>query len=190
MNRIRRTLLLVTAVVMVTMIAGCSYYGDEVVEDAATGYTNDERKDAFVDHYEWDLDENNRRIDIREIDGIRVNRYGGYTGRGVPHRFAITVKDAEMVQECDLPDDAKFVDVEFTLVIHPGIEDITIGNNYDGYDWVYYFKDAEERVYYRTLIVPELDPKNKHFYRDSSDGRIYDKSSKEPVQGFWYPKGS
>lgn len=190
MNRIRRTLLLVTAVVMVMMIAGCSYYSDEVAEGDAEGFTNAEREDAFVNHFEWDLDENNRRIDIREIDGIKVNRYGGFTGRGVPARFSVTLKGAEMVQECNVPADAKFVDVEFTLVIHEGIEDIEIENYYQGYDSVYYFKDAEERVYYRTFLVPELDPKNRYFYRDSSDGRIYDKSSKEPVQGFWYPKES
>ncbi len=182
--------MVVTAVVMVMMIAGCSFYSDEVGEGEAKGYTNAEREDAFVDHFEWDLDENNRRIDIREIDGIKVNRYGGFTGRGVPHRFTVTVKGAEMVQECELPADAKFVDVEFTLVIHEGITNITIENNYDGYDPVYYFPDADERVYYRAFIVPELDPKNKHFYRNSSDGRIYDKSSKEPVLGLWYPKES
>ena len=188
MNSMKKALLVVTAVVMVMMIAGCTMYGDPVGDGEAKGYTNAERQKAFAEVFEWDGDMNNRRIDIREIDGIKVNRYGGFTGRGVPHRFGVTLKDAEMVQECELPADAKFVDVEFTLVIHEGIELMTIEYYYDGYDPVYYYKDAEERVYYRFFLVPELDPKNKYFYRDDKDGKIYQKSSKELVPGLWYPE--
>ena len=68
------------------------------------------------------------------------------------------------------------------------VRELELSYNYDGYDFGGYYKDANERIFYRIHLVPELDPNNKNFYKSETDGKIYKKDSNELVPGLWYPE--
>ena len=188
MKRLQRIRLAIVSLVLVAVLSACSMYSIDVSEGSAVGIANEEKKDAFLSEYVWDGNEDHMRIDVREIDGIKVTRYGGFRGKGFPCPFFVSIEGLDRIQETSLQPSVEERDLYFTLVINDQIRELELSYNYDGYDFGGYYKDANERIFYRIHLVPELDPNNKNFYKSETDGKIYKKDSNELVPGLWYPE--
>ncbi|MBO4627100.1 MAG: hypothetical protein J5645_03930 [Lachnospiraceae bacterium] len=188
MKRLQRILLAIVSLTLVAVLSACTMYNVDVAEGGAHGIANEERKDAFLQEFVWDGNEDNMRIDVREIDGVKVTRYGGFSGRGFPCPFCVSIEGLELLQETEIQPGVEERDLYFTLVINDQIRDFNLSYNYDGYDFGCYYKDTKERIFYHIHLIPELDPNNKYFYKSESDGKIYKKDTNEPVTGLWYPE--
>jgi hypothetical protein len=181
----RRIYRIIPVLMLLFLIGGCTFalcYSEMVTEGSWSAALYRDGKEAFVYKYEWDGTEEGLRIEPDEVEGCLVTRYGGFYGRGLPMAFYITIPDAEVVSESDIPADAHVDDLTFTMVISKNIIEIYAGD----LERFFYLEDEDGNVsYYRLLVDVELDPDNTSFYM--KDDRLYEKDSEgdREVQGIY-----
>lgn len=131
-----------------------------------------------------------------KYDGIPIKRIGGYYGKGVPTPFSISLADIYM----NAPEGS-----EYDCVFSGDIDDLAHGENYIVEDIVFHLnigKHVEEIQYvdmdnyyphinddnsitfYRPVVSVTCSEKNKFFYSDN--GKLYNKSNDELIDGFAY----
>ena len=188
-KRITYILLSIWFLCVACLLAGCDSYTEEATEGAWKARISSDSHKAFVYSYTWDGTEEGMRMEApEEIAGCKVERYGGFYGRGVPMQFAIELPDAYLMEKSLLPEDAELQVLTFTLVIRKGITNITISSVSENYCYSVQNEDGS-MSYYEVRIKPELDPENTKFtmYFD----RVWEKDYKEQelsnkVEGFYY----
>ena len=132
---------------MLTMLTGFLTDQRRNLSRLSVQIANEEKKDAFLSEYVWDGNEDHMRIDVREIDGIKVTRYGGFRGKGFPCPFFVSIEGLDRIQETSLQPSVEERDLYFTLVINDQIRELELSYHYDGYDFGGYYKDAHERTF-------------------------------------------
>lgn len=194
------------ALLFLTLILYISVYPNE---EAAIQYRERAEKDGFyiainkianccfVGSYDCDKYSENMEITIPDYyDDMPVKRVGGYSGRGVPAPFAISVaglymnapEDSEFdavytgdIHNFGFDEDYTVENLEFTLNIGKNID--TIANvRMDGY---YPHINADGSVtFYHPVVNINCSEDNEHFY--SKNGKLYVKETNELVTDFAY----
>ena len=87
-----KRILIVLTLLCFSLLCGCSmHYGESTIDkDNITFYPSRVNKVCFAGKYYWDSNFGNTIINIPDkVDGYKVTKLGGYTGRGVPTPFWI-----------------------------------------------------------------------------------------------------
>lgn len=171
------------------VLSGCDAYTEETTEGSWAARLSPETQKAFVYSYVWDGTEEGLRVEAPEkIAGCKVERYGGFYGRGVPMQFWIDIPGSTLIEKSSLPEDAEITTLTFTLVIRKGITDIRLSSAMETEYYSVLNKDGTAS-YYEVRITPELDPENTKYaiYLDKLWEKDYDEKELEnEVYGFYY----
>ena len=174
----------------------CFNYNRSVMENNLYFTCNDLGNCAFVSSYQWDGTDEKKTITIpNEVGENKVTRLGGYSGRGCPEPFLISLTDdyritidGEKIYSFNSEDELdtwgfeyEIENVRFTLNIGKGINKVV---NVDMSN--YYPKENEKGkvILYHPVVYIECDEDNRTFY--SKDGKLYYKSNDELVNDFAY----
>lgn len=182
---------------------GCSFsdtslfYSSEGNVDGFLIATNTFANCAFVSQYDCTNYVDNRIITVPdEYDGIPITRLGGYSGRGLPGPFHISVANLYMnapegskfdavylgnLDDHEFAEEYRIEYLSFRLMIGKNIEEIV----YVDMD-VYYphINDDGSITFYHPVVYIVCSEENEHFY--SKDGMLYDKETNELITEFEY----
>ena len=177
----------------------CSLSYDHInnaIGDFDVGYSESMNK-AFLASYNWDGSEERMNIVVPDsYNGAVINGLGGYTGRGLPSAFSISLSDEAKKQLCpdatdwyyasnttDIPD-TEVQYLRFQLHINENINEIK-NLSMGGILLASYNENGEERysVFVLTCFVI-CDDANEMFY--SSNGKLYYRKNNELVEDIFY----
>ncbi len=178
MRKFKKAVVLCLTAFAFLFCSGC--YSFETFEGGVWSYGLG-KKDAFLIEYVWDGDEENRRIVLPDtLGGVPLTTLGGYTGRGFPCPFRVTLP--ESYTNCDFVTDqggaadGEIVEIGFTLVVGSNLKKLdSLADNY--YPW----KNGDgSYIYYHPVYRYEVAEDNKTFY--AKDGSLYEKATKKPAE--------
>ncbi len=178
MKKFAKTVVLGFAAIAGLCLAGC--YSFETSEGGVFSYGLG-NKDAFLIEYVWDGDEENRRIELPDTaGGVPVTTLGGYTGRGFPCPFRVTLP--ESYTNCDFitgesgAGDGEVKEIEFTLVIGSNLKKL------DSLTDIYYPWQNEDGsyTYYHPVYRYEVTEENKTLY--AIGGVLYEKATDKAAE--------
>ena len=195
----------ITAITSFVVDSSFFYSSDGINVGGFDVHTNTLSRKAFVGTYECTEYIENMEITIPDkCKGIPITSLGGYTGRGFPHHFSISVNSLYDNIEDYLPEPEGtdpspndpfidlyssfeeqgkciYVDLPFVLNIGKNIKKIC-----PTYMWeAHHINDDDTMTVYRPVISEiRCDKRNKKFY--SKDGKLYYKSSNKLVEYFEY----
>lgn len=167
--------------IILLLCCGCSmHYGENtILKDNITYYPSSVSKVCFVGTYSWDGTQDTTTIDIPDkVDGYRVTKLGGYTGRGVPTPFYIDFSSIGSYYYEDIPNNAEIITYHFTL---------NIGKNLNEIQRVFideYLKINDSDRYAKIVFTVNCNKDNKHFY--SLDGKLYNRKDNTLITEFNY----
>lgn len=193
----------ITAITSFVVDSSFFYSSDAINVDGFDIHTNALSRKAFVATYECTEYTENMEITIPDkCKGIPVTNLGGFTGRGYPYFFGISVYSLYDNSEDYLPEPEEidpsssfpledlyssfeeqgkciYVDLPFVLNIGKNIKEIYTICTIEAY----HVNDDGTMTVYRPVISEiRCDKRNKKFY--SKDGKLYYKSSNKLVEDF------
>ena len=180
MVSLMRKIIALLSVICLVLCCGCSmHYGETTVDkDNVTFYPSRVNKVCFAGRYNWDGSSDNLTINIPDkVDGYRVTKIGGYTGRGMPTPFCIDFSSIGS-HTLDVPENAQITVYNFTLNIGKNVNEMQNIRVND------YFKINGTEQYAKIVFTINCHKDNKHFY--SLDGKLYNKKDNTLVTEFEY----
>lgn len=177
-----KKLLALLSIICLMFCCGCSmHYGETTIDmDNVTFYPSKVNTVCFAGRYNWDGSSDKMTINIPdEVDGYKVTKLGGYTGRGFPTPFYIDFSSVGSIcYHDDIPDNAEIITYHFTL---------NIGKNLNELQRVVidrYCKIKDTDKYAEFAFTVNCHKDNKHFY--SLDGKLYNKKDNTLIDDFNY----
>ncbi|MBQ8550352.1 MAG: hypothetical protein IJ426_03340 [Clostridia bacterium] len=192
----------ITAITSFVVDSSFFYSSDAINVDGFDIHTNALSRKAFVATYECTEYTENMEITIPDkCKGIPVTNLGGFTGKGYPHCFTVSVDSIYDNFNDYLPDSGSvpnpndpfidlyssfeeqgkciYVDLPFVLNIGKNIKKIySICTS----EACHINDDGTMTVYRPVISEIRCDKRNKKFY--SKDGKLYYKSSNKLVEDF------
>lgn len=169
----------------------CMFYFQNAEYDNFTTTVNPIGNCCYINSYTFDTLCDSYEINIpEECNGVRVEKLGGFFGRGAPDPFCLnfpekmTDQNGETVLITQYDGNPKSKNIETVTV------KINIGKNikyvYASMDTGYYTLLRADKTGKYFCVVAEVscDVNNEYFY--SKDGKLYDKNTNELVGGFNY----
>ena len=161
---------------------------------------NEKGKRCFANAYICTEYEENQEITIPdEYDDKPITKIGGYSGRGVPSPFSISLEDEDLCVnapegseyhaifsggsdfEENLPDNCSVQELPFVLNIGKNVKKIEYVVMDEYYPHIN--QDGSVTFYHPTVYI-NCSEENKYFY--SENGKLYNKKTDELVSDFSY----
>ena len=176
----RRAVLLLALVLLaaglVSLWNAAMFYKGPVTDGSQEYYVNQFSRRAFAGSYVWDGEPDHMTIAIPEEAGsLPVTSLGGYTGRGVPVLFGVTLPEEYRSTLTSQEGMEVQEELVFTVEIGSSVRELTAVDM--GYDTVGVRPGATVR--YHVSYVYRCAPENPTFY--AADGVLYRRADNQPV---------